>query len=105
MDTQVNLVVSLWLLLLHHVGFVLVVNEVDDGCPRVAVVDIVSEAGAVNHGEFSLELLFLKLGLDDFDLSQLVELFVVATAVVLWGRQLGGEKCVDKRSLAQPRLA
>lgn len=35
----------------------LVVNEVDDGCPRVTVVDVVSETGGIDDSEFSLELL------------------------------------------------
>ena len=28
----------------------LVVNEVDDGCPRVTVVDVVSETGGIDEG-------------------------------------------------------
>lgn len=40
-------------------------DEVDDGHPRVAVVDVVSKAGRVNHGELDLELLLLELSLDD----------------------------------------
>lgn len=35
----------------------LVVNEVDNGCPRVTIVDVVSETGGIDDGELSLELL------------------------------------------------
>ena len=49
--TEVNLITTAWLLLLKHVRFVLVVEEFDDGLPRVAVVDIVAEAGSVDDGE------------------------------------------------------
>ena len=48
---EVDLVRALGLLLLAHVRLVLVVNEVDDGRPRVAVVDVVAEARGVNDGE------------------------------------------------------
>ena len=51
MDTKVNLVLAAGLLLLQHVRLVLVVEELDDGHPRVAVVDIVAESGSVDNGE------------------------------------------------------
>lgn len=104
-DTEINLVVPLGLLLLAHVGFVLVVNEVDNGGPRVAVVDVVTETGAVDDSELGFELLLLKLSLDDFNLGQLVELLVVATGVVLRRRKLRREEGVDKGSLSQAGLA
>jgi hypothetical protein len=50
-DTEVDLVGTARLLLLEHVRLVLVVEEFDDGLPRVAVVDVVAEARGVNHGE------------------------------------------------------
>jgi hypothetical protein len=50
-DTEVNLVLAARLLLLKHVGFVLVVEEFDDGHPGVAVVDVVAESGCVNDGQ------------------------------------------------------
>ena len=88
MDSQVRLFVPLWLLLLPHISLVLVVDEVDDGRPRITVVDIVTETGGVNDGEFDLELLFLELSLDDLNLRQLVELFMVTSVVVFRGREL-----------------
>lgn len=99
---EVNLILPLRLLLLAHVRLMLVVNEVDDGGPRVAVVDVVAEAGAVDDRQLRLELFLLKLCLDDLHLSQLVELLVVPTTVALRRRQLGREKGVDERRLAQP---
>lgn len=50
-DTEIDLVETLGLLLLKHVGFVLVVEELDNGLPRVAVVDVVSESRSVNDGQ------------------------------------------------------
>lgn len=66
--TQVGLLSTLGLLLLPHIRFMLIVNEVDDWAPRVAVVDIVTKTGGVDDSELDLERLFLELGLDDFDL-------------------------------------
>jgi hypothetical protein len=50
-DTEVDLVCAARLLLLEHVRLVLVVEELDDGLPRVAVVDVVAEARGVDNGE------------------------------------------------------
>ena len=104
-DAQVNLVVPLGLLLLAHVRLVLVVDKINDGSPRVAVVDVVTEAGGVDDGELRLELLLLKLSLDDLDLGELVELLLVAPGVVLGRRELGREEGVDEGRLPETRLA
>lgn len=50
-DTEVNLLATTGLLLLQHVRLVLVVEELDDGLPRVAVVDIVAKARGVDDGK------------------------------------------------------
>jgi hypothetical protein len=72
MNTQVNLIMPLGLLLLAHIRLMLVVNEIDNGRPRFTVVHVVTKSRAVNDGELGLELLLLKLSFDDFDLSELV---------------------------------
>ena len=69
MDPQICLLISLWLLFLTHVGFMLVVNELDNGHPRVTVVDVVAKARCVNDSELDLELLLFKFSLDNLDLS------------------------------------
>ena len=83
MDAEVNLVLAHRLLLLTHIRLMLVVDEVDDRRPRIPVVDVVAKAGRVDHGQLRLELLLLKLGLDDLHLRQLVELLLVPLVVVL----------------------
>jgi hypothetical protein len=50
-DTEVDLVGAARLLLLQHVRLVLVVEEFDNGLPRVTVIDIVAKAGGVNDGQ------------------------------------------------------
>jgi len=84
------------LLFLTHVGFMLVVNEFDNGEPRVTVVDVVTKSRGVNDCELDLELTFLKLSLDNFDFSKLVELLVVAS-VVFFAADSSVEKSVFMR--------
>ena len=93
------------LLLLAHVRFMLVVNEFDDRQPGVTIVDIVTKTRGVNDSELDLELTFLKLGLDYFNLGELVELFVVTFIVVFRGRQFSGKEGVDQGCFTQTRLA
>lgn len=83
---QVDLVLSLGLLFLTHVCLMLIVNEVYDRCPRVAVVDVVAKSRRVNDRELCFELLLFELSLNDLHLGQLVKLLVVTAVVVLgWG--------------------
>jgi hypothetical protein len=51
MYSKVDLVGTAWLLFLEHVRFMLVVEEFNDGLPRIAVVDIVSKSRSVNDCE------------------------------------------------------
>ena len=104
-DSKVRLFVPLGLLLLTHICLMLVINELDNRHPRVAVVDVVTEARCVNNGELDFELLLFKLGLDYFNFGELVELFMVAAGVVLRGGELGGEEGVDECRFTQSRLA
>lgn len=68
--TQVALLSALRLLLLPHVDFVLVIDEVNDGCPGIAVVDVVAEARRVDDSKLHFEGLLLQLCLDDVDLRR-----------------------------------
>lgn len=79
----------------------LVVNEVDDWCPGILVVYVVTETRSVDHRELDLEGLFFELGLDDLDLGELVELLDVSAPVVFCGGQLGRKERVDQSGLAQ----
>jgi hypothetical protein len=129
--TEIDLLGSARLLLLKHVALMLVVEELDDRLPRVAVVHVVAETGGVNdreadwitwlastHGHaasivqpkmclraLTLEELLLELGLGDLDLDGLVDLLCVAAAVVGVVLDGGGEKGVDEGGLAEARLA
>jgi hypothetical protein len=50
-NTEINLVNTAGLLLLQHIRLMLIVQELDNWHPRVAVVDIVSEARGINDSK------------------------------------------------------
>ena len=60
--TEIDLVISAGLLLLEHVRLMLVVQELDNGHPRVSVVDIVAETRGVDDGQPDCEHLRLGAG-------------------------------------------
>ena len=106
MDAHVELLATIWLLLLAHVALVLVIDKVDDGGPRVLVVDIVAKPRGVDDCKLDPELFLLEFGLDDIDLGVLVlELLCVSIGIVAGRCELGREQGVDQCRLAQPRLA
>ena len=51
MHTHVDLLLAMWLLLLEHVRFVLVIEELNDWLPGITVVDIVSKTRGINDGQ------------------------------------------------------
>uniref|UniRef100_A0A1Y1LA43 Uncharacterized protein n=1 Tax=Photinus pyralis TaxID=7054 RepID=A0A1Y1LA43_PHOPY len=99
-DSKVNLVLAARLLLLKHVGFVLVVEELDNGHPRVTVVDVVAESGSINDGQTDLEELLLELSLGDLNFDSLVDLLLMSALVVGIVLDSGGEESVDEGGLA-----
>lgn len=121
-NTEIDLIRAARLLLLQHVRLVLVVEELDDGLPRVAVVDVVTETRGVDNSKAdwgvlvegdgqsngalpTLEELLLELGLGDLNLDSLVHLLVVSSLVVGIVLDGGGEEGVDEGSLSETRLA
>lgn len=60
--TEIDLVISAGLLLLEHVRLMLVVQELNNGHPRVSVVDIVAETRGVDDGQPDCEHLRLGAG-------------------------------------------
>lgn len=102
--TEVLLLATEGLLLLTHVGLVLVIDELHDRDPAVAVVDIVAEAGGVDDGELDVESTLLKVGLEDLDLGRLVELLGKAGKVSAKAqRDEVGRMCVHSTGWARLR--
>lgn len=122
-DTEVNLVSTARLLLLQHVRLMLVVEEFNNGLPRIAVVHVVSEARGIDDGEAdwkvsvscpcpskismarTLEELLLKLSLGNLNLDSLVHLLVVSSLVIGVVLDGGREERIDEGSLSKSRLA
>ena len=121
-NTEIDLIRAARLLLLQHVRLMLVVKELDDGLPRVAVVDVVTETRGVDNSKAdwgvlvegdgqsngalpTLEELLLELSLGDLNLDSLVHLLVVSSLVVGIVLDGGGEEGVDEGSLSETRLA
>jgi hypothetical protein len=105
MYTQIRLLDSLRLLLLPHISLVLVIDKVHNRRPRVTIIDIVTKARRVNNSQLDLELFLLEFRFDDFDFGELVELFLMTTAVVFHRRKLSGKQGINESSFAQSRLA
>jgi hypothetical protein len=117
-DAEIDLVLAAGLLLLEHIRLVLVVKELDNGHPRVPVVDIVAKARRVDHGQANydrvravyhdcfcigvrtLEELLFQLGLGNLNLDRLVDLLLVPTLVVGVVLNGCGEERVDESRLA-----
>ena len=122
MDTEVNLINTARLLLLQHIRLMLIVQELNDWHPRIAVVDIISEAWCINNCQadyqdvserqmlcisngHTLEKLLLKLSLCDLNLDSLVHLLCVSALVVGVVLDCRGEEGVDEGSLSESRFA
>ena len=67
MNAEVDSVGSAWLLFLQHVGLMLIIQKFNDRHPRVAVVDVVTEARSVNDGQADYRCQALELA---FQLSK-----------------------------------
>lgn len=53
--THIDLVRAAGLLFLQHVRLMLIVEELNDGLPGVAIVDVVPESGGIDHRQANYE--------------------------------------------------
>jgi hypothetical protein len=106
MYSHIKLVTSVRLLFLSHKALVLIIDKVDNGSPRVFIVDIVAKARCINNIKFHSELLLLKFSFDDIDFSILVfDLFAVAIRIVAPLSEFSCEQSIDECSFSQTRLS
>lgn len=54
--TQVNLLLADWLLFLEHIGFVLIVKELDNWLPGITIVHVITEARSINDSKTDCNL-------------------------------------------------
>lgn len=95
---SVNLVFSV------QVGVEALLNVVDNGAPRLIVVNEVAKAGGVDNGQAQADTGLLDIGTDGLDGDSLGN-DVQAGRLALLGRvQRGVEKSVDKGRFAQARF-
>ena len=98
----------------------LIIQEINDWCPRVSVVNIVTKAGSINdrktdcerseqtkgHLNFihTFEEFFFQLSLRDLNFHSLFYLFLVSALVVGVVLDCGRKKRVDESGLSKPRF-
>ena len=68
MNAHVALFSTLRLLFLPHIDLMLVIHEINDRRPRVAVVHIISKTGSINYSQLYFEGLLLQFGFDNVHL-------------------------------------
>lgn len=104
MDAVVNNVHAVDLVLGIQVGIESLLNVVDNGAPRLIVVDEVAEAGSVDHSKAQTNTGLLDIGADGLDSDSLGN-DVEARPLALLGRvERGVEEGVDQCRLAQTRF-
>lgn len=107
-DTGVNSVVNnvhaVDLVLGIEVGVESLLNVVDDGSPRLVVVDEVAESRSVNNGQAETDTGLLNVGADGLDGNGLGNDVQGRALALLGGVQGGVEEGVDEGRLAQARF-
>lgn len=103
-DTVINNVCAVNLVLRLQVGIVSLLDVFDDRAPRVIVVDKITEARSVDHSQAKTHAIFLDICTDGLDRYCLGD-DVVTRAGTLLGRVEGGvEQSVDESRLSKTRF-
>jgi hypothetical protein len=103
-DSVVNDIHTVDLVLGIEVGIVTLLNVVDNGTPGLVVIDKVTKAGGINNGQAETDTSLLNVGADGLDSDGLGN-DVKAGSLALLGRVQGGvEEGIDKGGLAQTRF-
>lgn len=101
MNSVINNVHSVDLVLGIEVGIVTLLNVFDDRAPGLVVVDEVTEAGGIDNGQAQTNASLLNIGTDRLDSDSLGNDVKTGSLALLGGVQRGVEKRVNKRRLAQ----
>lgn len=105
MDAVVNNVHAVDLVLRVEVSIESLLNVVDDGAPRLVVVDEVTEPGGIDDCQAKTNAGLLNVGADGLDGNGLGNDVEARSLALLGGVQGGVEECVYESRLAQARLA
>ncbi len=100
-DAVVNDVHAVDLVLSIEVGIETLLNVIDNGSPRLVIVDKVAKARGIDDGQAKTDPRLLDIGADRLDTDGLGD-DVEARALALLGRVQGGvEQSVDKSRLSE----
>ncbi len=104
MDAVVNNVHAVDLVLGIEVGVEALLNVVDNGAPRLVVVDEVTEAGGVNDSQAQTHACLLNVRADGLDGDGLRDDVEAGALALLRGVQRGVEQGVDEGRLSEARF-
>lgn len=104
-DTVVNNVHTIDLVLSVEVCIIATLYVVNNGTPGLIVVDKVPESRGINHGQAETNTSFLDVGADGLNLDSLGNDVVARTLAFSRGVQRSVEKRVDQSRLAKAGLA
>lgn len=104
MDAVVNNVHAVDLVLGIEVGVKALLDVVDDGAPRLVVVDEVAEARGINNGQAETHAGLLNVGADGLDGDGLRDDVEAGALALLRGVEGGVEERVDEGRLAEARF-
>jgi hypothetical protein len=103
-NTVVNNVHAVDLVLSLEVGIEALLNVLDNGSPRVIVVDKISEARSVDDGQAETDSVLLNVGADGLDRDGLGDDVGTGTLAFLGGVERGVEQSVDQGRLSEARF-
>ena len=103
-DAVVNNVAAVDLVLGLKVGVEALLDVLDNGAPRVIVVDEVTESGSVDHGQAEPDTVLLNVGAGGLDRDGLGDDIGVGTGALLGGVQRGVEQGVHEGRLSETRF-
>ena len=104
MDAVVNDVHAVDLVLGIEVGVEALLDVVDDGAPRLVVVDEVAEARGINNGQAETHAGLLNVGADGLDGDGLRDDVEAGALALLRGVEGRVEERVDEGRLAEARF-
>jgi hypothetical protein len=104
MNTVVNNIHAVNLVLSIQVGVESLLDVVDDRAPRLIIVDKISKTWCIDNSEAETNTCLLNVGADGLNGNSLGNNVEAGSLALLGGVQGGVEESVDQSRLAQARL-
>lgn len=103
-NSVVNNVHAVDLVLSIKIGVVALLNVVGDRAPRLVIVDKVTKSGGVNDSQAKADTSFLDIGADGLDGDGLGDDLEAGSLALLGRVEVGVEESVDEGRLAEARF-